>query len=85
MEKEANEAEFDCFLLQMDGNLHAGTEIVKGDPNIQNKNGKLFAEFLNRNKNLTVVNNLDVCEGLITRKRDLENKTEKAVLDFIIK
>ena len=86
LEKEANEAELEGegFIIQMDGNLHAGKELIRGDPNIQNKNGRLFSEFLDRNKNLTVVNNLDVCEGLITRERVLENKTEKAVLDFII-
>ena len=86
VEKEANEAELegDGFVLQMDGNLHAGRGLIKEDPNIQNKNGKLFEEFLRRNKYLTVVNNLDVCEGIITRKRELENKTEIAVLDFFI-
>merc|ERR1712129_206163 len=36
------------------------------------------------NKSLTVVNSLNVCQGVITRKRELENKTEEAVLDFSI-
>ena len=31
-----------------------------------------------------MVNTLDICEGLITRKRVLESKTEEAVLDFYI-
>lgn len=53
-------------------------------PNKQNKNGQLFSEFLNRNPQLFVVNSLDICEGLITRKRQFENKTEEAVLDFFI-
>ena len=76
IEKEANIAEIegDGLLIQMDGNLHAGKEIVKGDPNQQNKNGILFAEFLERNSNLVVVNNLDICEGVITRKREFEDK-----------
>ena len=44
----------------------------------------MFAEFLERNRNLIVANSLDTCEGLITRKRELKNKTEEAVLDFMI-
>ena len=31
-----------------------------------------------------MVNALDACEGIITRKREVENKTEEAVLDFVI-
>ena len=31
-----------------------------------------------------MINTLDICEGLITRKRVLESKTEEAVLDFYI-
>ena len=86
LEKEANEAELegDGFILQMDGNLHAGSGIIKGDPNVQNRNGKLFSEFLDRNPNLIVVNSLDVCQGVITRKREFENKQEESVLDFFI-
>ena len=86
IEKEANQAEleWDCLLIQMDGNLHAGNEIIKGDPNAQKKNGKLFAELLERNRYLIVVNNLDICEGLITRKREFQDKTEEAVLDLMI-
>ena len=30
------------FILQFDGNLWAGKEIIPGDPNKQNRNGKLF-------------------------------------------
>ena len=38
---------------------------------MKNRNGKLFIEFLERNPSLIVVNALDVCEGLITRKREV--------------
>ena len=68
----------------MDGNLHAGNNLIRNDPNEQNMNGFLFCEFLERNPQLIVVNTLDICEGLITRKRVLENKTEEAILDFFI-
>ena len=37
------------FILHMDGNLWAGADIVPGDPRNQNRNGKLFAEFLKIN------------------------------------
>ena len=55
---------------------------------MKNRNGKLFIEFLERNPTLIVVNELDVCEGLITRKREVRlnagTKTEEAVLDFFV-
>jgi hypothetical protein len=68
----------------MDGNLHAGKELIKDDPNPQNTNGKLFMNFLKRNTTLTVVNAMNICEEVITRQRKLEIKTERAVLDFFL-
>ena len=75
LEEETNNAELegDGLIIQMDGNLHAGSALIKDDPNKQNSNGLLFCEFLKRNPELIVVNSLDICEGLITRKRTLEN------------
>ena len=86
IEKEVNEAELegDGLVIQMDGNLHAGEEVMKNDPNVQNHNGKLFSQLLKRNPTLILVNALDICEGVITRSRKLENRTEKAILDFYI-
>ena len=86
LEEEVNcaELEGDGLIIQMDGNLHAGTKLIRNDPNEQNTNGFLFCEFLERNPHLIVVNTLDLCEGLITRKRVLENRTEEAILDFFI-
>ena len=78
------ELEEDGLIIQMDGNLHAGSSVVKNDPNKQNNNGRLFCEFLERHSELIVVNALDICEGLITRKRVLSSRTEEAVLDFYI-
>ena len=34
------------FILQMDGNLWAGPDIIPGDPNPINKNGEFFKQFL---------------------------------------
>ena len=41
-------------------------------------------DFLSQNPGLTVVNSLNLCEGLITRKRETINGTEEAVLDFFL-
>ena len=47
----------------MDGNLWSGDKIVKGDPNYQKRNGKMFEDFLHKNPNLNVTNALPKCEG----------------------
>ena len=44
----------------------------------------MFLEFLENNPSLIVVNTLDLCTGLITRRRELISKTEEAVLDFFV-
>ena len=72
------------LIIQMDGNLWAGPALIPGDPHAQNKNGKLFENFLARNSHLSVVNSLEQCEGLITRFRKTINGEEKSVLDFFI-
>ena len=86
IEQEINEAEIaeHGIILQMDGNLHAGPGLVKNDPNPINRNGKLFMEFLKRNNSLIVLNSLESCKGVITRRRMLENRIEQAVLDFFL-
>ena len=68
----------------MDGNLWAGPDIIPGDPNPKNKNGEMFSQFLKRHPHLKVVNSLDICQGLITRRRNTTKKNEKAVLDFFV-
>ena len=72
------------FILQMDANLWAGPELIPGDPNKQNVNGKLFQQFLQRNSHLVCVNSLEMCEGLITRIRKTRNSLERSILDFFI-
>ena len=71
-------------VIQMDGKLWAGEKIIKGDPKTQNRNGKMFEEFLNKNKNINVVNALPSCEGIVTRVRHMQNKTQESVLDFFL-
>ena len=86
LEEEVLEAEI-CetgFILHFDGNLWAGKNIIPDDPRPQNKNGKLFQEFLERNPQITVVNALPLCKGLVTRKRISKGKHEESVLDFFL-
>ena len=68
------------LIIQMDGNLWAGSQIIPNDPRKQNRNGKLFEEFLMRNSHLSVVNALNICEGVISRSRN----SEESILDFFI-
>ena len=73
------------FLLQGDLNARLGPNIIKNDPNPQNENGKLFMQFLSRHPQLTVLNSLPICKGLITRTRTLcTGKVERSVLDFFV-
>ena len=72
------------LIIQFDGNLWAGQSIIPGDPRPQNRNGKLFEEFLHKNPHLSVVNSLPLCEGLITRRRLKNGVPEESVLDFFI-
>ena len=73
-----------AFILQMDGNLWAGKEIIKNDVHDCNQNGKLFHEFLKKYPHLIVINSLDLCKGLITRRRKTTRGLEEAVLDFFV-
>ena len=72
------------FVMHFDGNLWAGEDLVPGDPRPQNRNGRLFKEFLNRHPHLSIVNALPVCQGLITRRRVRDGKLEESVLDFFV-
>ena len=72
------------FILQFDGNLWAGPDIIPGDQRMQNRNGKLFKNFLERHPQLTVVNSLPICEGKITRSRFRDGELEESILDFFV-
>ena len=72
------------FILQFDGNLWAGKELISGDPRPQNKNGKLLEQFLKRNPSLSIVNSLPECQGLVTRSRLKNGVLEESILDFFI-
>ena len=57
------------LIIEIDSNAWAGKQLIPRDPNTQNSNGKLLENFLKRNRNMTLVNALPLCEGTITRKR----------------
>ena len=70
LEEEATKAVFDGqgLIIQMDGNLHAGPKLVPKDPNLQNQNGKLFEDFIERNPflsigNLTWIHAMEISPG----------------------
>ena len=72
------------LVIEIDSNAWAGDSIIPKDPNRQNNNGKRLEMFLKRNKNITLVNSLPLCEGLVTRKRQTQCLNEKSVLDLFL-
>ena len=86
LEVESKEAETleQGLIIQIDANAHVGPKVVNGDPNPMNPNGKMFVEFLEQNPAIIVVNKLDLCEGLITRRRSTKAGVEESVLDFFM-
>ena len=71
-------------ILQMDGNLWAGKNIIKDDPKTQNENGKRFENFLKMNTHLTVVNALEICEGTFTRIKHTKRGDQRTIIDFFV-
>ena len=72
------------LIIEIDSNAWAGRSVIPGDTNKQNNNGKLLLNFLERNKNITLVNALPICQGVITRKRKTHCLDEKSILDLFI-
>ena len=68
----------------MDGNLWAGSNIMKEDERKQNRNGKLFENFLSQNSNLSVVNALPICKGKFTRVRRTIKGIQESMIDFFV-
>ena len=86
LEEEVNIAESSeiPIIIQLDSNARLGNTVILDDSNpAANINGKLMIDFLNRT-NLTVVNALDICQGIITISRKTISGTEKSVLDLFL-
>ena len=73
-----------AIMIFFDANAWLGKEFIKEDPHSQNQNGKLLKEFLMRNPDLIILNSESLCEGLITRSRVANGKTENSIIDFVI-
>ena len=71
-------------IIQCDGNLHCGGDIIKGDPHPINRNGKLFSNFLEEHPSMVLLNASSKCQGLITRARMKENILEESIIDFML-
>ena len=65
LDNEVDEAERNenILIIQMDSNSWLGSNVIPGDPNPTNNNGKYFLSFLERNHNITLVNSLKVFTG----------------------
>ena len=85
IEKEVIKSkENNCLtIIQMDANAKVGKVIIKGDPHDATNNGKILLEITER-QNMTIVNSLTECKGVITRERTAGGKVEKSIIDFII-
>ena len=79
----ANQYNIGC-LIMFDANSWLGYNFFRPDPNPQNENGRIFQEFLERNKNITLLNSHPSCEGYITRCRKVKDKYERSIIDFIL-
>ena len=72
------------LIIQIDGNLWAGSKIIPSDVKVQNQNGKYFEEFLLQNQHLSVLNALPLCEGDITGVRHTKERTKVSIFNFFI-
>ena len=56
----------EAMLLVFDANAHVGPEIIKGCQDTQDWGGKMLMKMVIDN-GLTIVNGLDLCQGIVTR------------------
>ena len=68
IEKEVIDAELEQegLIMQMDGNLHAGPDLIEKDPNKQNQNGKILIE----SDHNALILEIDINEGKEKPKRE---------------
>ena len=71
------------LIIEADFNSKLGVQFIPKDPHIQDKNGKLLADIILRQK-LCVANGLRICKGTITRKRITTQRTEEIAISFVL-
>ena len=64
--------------------MDRGSYNPRGSKKAKQKWEKKLQTFLEEHQNLTVVNSLPLCSGLVTRARKKDGKKEESVLDFFI-
>ena len=69
--------------LEFDANAKVGKNILKEDPNDTSIIGKYLLEFIDK-QDLVITNANKLCKGSITHQRRVENKEEKAILNYVI-
>jgi hypothetical protein len=70
-------------VIQLDANAKLGSDIIQNDPHKITENGEILLDIMTR-QNLSVVNGMDLCEGVVTRERITKNRIERSVIDFIL-
>ena len=85
LEEEIVKAELagKSILIELDANSKIGYDIIPGDKHCQSENGKLLAGIIARH-GLVLGNNMEVCKGLVTRKRITKKSVEESIIDFVI-
>ena len=71
------------FHIELDANSKLGEMYIPNDPHEMSPNGRILSEAITR-YNLKVANGLEICEGVITRKKVRRDRTEESVIDFVI-
>ena len=71
------------IIMELDANAKIGKEFCKGDPHNTSKNGKNLLNLVNR-QGLIIANTQKECQGVITRVRVKDNKTEMSMIDYIV-
>ena len=67
----------DCaIVVQLDANAKIGRRHIKNDCHDTSKNGVLLLEMAER-QSLSIANTFDMCEGTMTRQRNVDNSHVK--------
>ena len=83
-EEILNAKDDNCMIVvQLDANAKIGKQNLKNDPNDESPNGSILLDIMER-QNMTIVNTMKLCKGVITRERVTTTKVEKSVLDYVI-
>ena len=69
--------------IELDANSKLGTKYIPNDPHNQSPNGKILSQIIERH-HLKVANGLEICKGVITRRKVREDRTEESVIDLVL-